>query len=257
MKFWSRSARLLVLLLSAALPLAAQQLNDPANLAGERVSPPDLGDTLPINHGALALQQLLRKLRTRASFMLIVAHPDDEDGGMLTYLSRGQGARVAMLTLNRGEGGQNLMSADFNDALGLIRTQELLAADRYMGVDQFFGTEVDFGFSKTKEESFAKWTHDRVLYDAVRAVRLYRPLVMASVFVGGPTDGHGQHQVAGEIAQEVFTAAGDPKVFPEMGLAPWPPLKVYARAPFAPHRRSRGCTIRPPASTPRRTSTTT
>jgi LmbE family N-acetylglucosaminyl deacetylase len=164
--------------------------------------------------------------------MLIVAHPDDEDNGMLTYLSRGQGARVATLTLNRGEGGQNLMSADFEDALGLIRTQELLAADRYMAVDQFFGTEVDFGFSKTKEEAFAKWTHDRVLYDAVRAIRLYRPLVIASVFIGEPSDGHGQHQVSGEIAQEAFKAAGDPNVFPEMELPPWQPLKVYARSPF-------------------------
>ena len=80
-----------------------------------------------------------------------------------------------MLTLNRGEGGQNLMtSATSTTRSGLIRTQELLAADRYMGVDQFFGTMVDFGFSKTKEESFQKWTHDRVLYDAVRCVRLYR-----------------------------------------------------------------------------------
>jgi LmbE family N-acetylglucosaminyl deacetylase len=206
---------------------------DPANLTGERVAAPELVDDLAINHGVPALQQLLRKLRTRASFLLIVAHPDDEDSGALTYLSRGQGARVAMLTLTRGEGGQNLMSADFDDALGLIRTQELLAEDRYTGADQFFGTEVDFGFSKTKEETLAKWTHERVLYDAVRVVRLYRPLVIASVFVGGPTDGHGHHQVAGEIAQEVFDAAGDPKVFPEMGLAPWTPLKVYARAPFA------------------------
>src|ERR1019366_4430097 len=233
-------ASLLAILLAAFLAAPAQQpalpqLQDPANLAGERVSPPDLADTLPINHGAPALEQLLRKLRTRASFMLIVAHPDDEDGGLLTYLSRGQGARVAMLTLNRGEGGQNLMSADFDDALGLIRTQELLAADRYMGVDQFFGTEVDFGFSKTKEEAFAKWTHERVLYDAVRAVRLYRPLVIASVFIGAPSDGHGQHQVSGQIAQEVFNAAGDPTVFPDQiaaGLQPWQPLKVYARSPF-------------------------
>jgi LmbE family N-acetylglucosaminyl deacetylase len=227
-------APLLALTLAAPAQLTPQQ--DPANLAGERVSAPDLADTLPINHGALALQQLLRKLRTRASFMLIVAHPDDEDGGMLTYLSRGQGARVATLTLNRGEGGQNLMSADFGDALGLIRTQELLAADRYMGVDQFFGTEVDFGFSKTKEEAFAKWTHERVLYDAVRAIRLYRPLVIASVFIGAPSDGHGQHQVSGEIAQEAFKAAGDPTVFPDQiaaGLLPWQPLKVYARSPFA------------------------
>jgi LmbE family N-acetylglucosaminyl deacetylase len=225
------------LLFALALPLAAQLTpqQDPANLAGERVSAPDLADTLPINHGAPALEQLLRKLRTRASFMLIVAHPDDEDNGALTYLSRGQGARVATLTLNRGEGGQNLMSADFDDALGLIRTQELLAADRYMDVDQFFGTEVDFGFSKTKEEAFSKWTHDRVLYDAVRAIRLYRPLVIASVFIGEPSDGHGQHQVSGQIAQEAFNAAGNPAVFPDQiaaGLQPWQPLKVYARSPF-------------------------
>ena len=226
--------RSFLLLLVAVLPAAAQQVDDPANLMGERVAAPALVDTLPINHGPRALEQLLRKLRTRASMMLIVAHPDDEDGGLLTYESRGQGARVAMLTLTRGEGGQNLMSADFNDALGLIRTQELLAADRYMGVDQFFGTEVDFGFSKTKEETLKQWGHERVLYDAVRAVRLYRPLVIASVFVGGVTDGHGQHQVSGEIAQEVFVAAANPKVFPEMGLPPWAPLKVYARTPFAP-----------------------
>ena len=238
MKFRSAAVRLSVLALATSLAAQAQFTvrNDPANLAGERVSAPDLADTLPINHGTLALQQLLRKLRTRASFMLIVAHPDDEDGGMLTYLSRGQGARVAMLTLTRGEGGQNLMSADFEDALGLIRTQELLAAGRYMGVDQFFGTEVDFGFSKTKEEAFKKWTHERVLYDAVRAVRLYRPLVIGAVFIGAPSDGHGQHQVSGEIAQEVFKAAGDPTVFPDQiaaGLQPWQPLKVYARIPMA------------------------
>ena len=238
MKVRSAAARLSAVVLSISLAAQAQftPQNDPANLAGERVSAPNLADTLPINHGTPALQQLLRKLRTRASFMLIVAHPDDEDGGMLTYLSRGQGARVAMLTLTRGEGGQNLMSADFEDALGLIRTQELLSADRYMGVDQLFGTEVDFGFSKTKEEAFRKWTHERVLYDAVRAVRLYRPLVIGAVFIGAPSDGHGQHQVSGEIAQEVFKAAGDPSVFPDQiaaGLAPWQPLKVYARIPFA------------------------
>ena len=179
---------------------------------------------------------MLRKLNTRASLMLIVAHPDDEDGGMLTYYSRGLGARVAILTLTRGEGGQNAMTGDFEDALGLLRTQELLSADRYMGVDQFFGTEVDFGFSKTKSEAFAKWGHDRVLYDAVRAVRIYRPLVIAAVFFGAVTDGHGQHQVSGQIAQEVFKAAGDPTIFPELtreGILPWQPLKVYARVPFS------------------------
>ena len=212
---------------------AALRQADPANLMGEQVQPAGSGSELPINQGAAALEGNLRRLRTRASLMLIVAHPDDEDGGMLTYESRGKGVRTGMLTLNRGEGGQNVVTGDFNDALGLLRTQELLSADRMMGVHQMFGTEADFGFSKTKEEAFAQWGHQRVLYDAVRAVRLYRPMVVASVFVGAPSDGHGHHQVSGEIAQEVFRAAADPKVFPEMGLPVWAPLKVYARVPFA------------------------
>jgi len=99
--------------------------------------------------------------------LMIVAHPDDEDGALLTYLTRGLCARATLLTLNRGEGGQNAMSADADDALGLIRTNELLKADEYYGVKQLWGTEADFGFSKTQEESFARWSHDRVLYDAV------------------------------------------------------------------------------------------
>jgi LmbE family N-acetylglucosaminyl deacetylase len=208
---------------------------DKANLAAEQLKPAVGVRGIAANDGSAALWQSLVKLRTRASLMMIVAHPDDEDGGMLTYEARGQGAHVAMLTLTRGEGGQNLMSADFDDALGLVRTQELLAAGGYMGIDQMWGTEVDFGFSKTKEEALENWGHDRVLYDAVRAVRLYRPLVVTAVFIGGITDGHGQHQVSGEMAQEVFDAAGDPKVFPDQiaaGLMPWSPLKVYAREPF-------------------------
>src|SRR6201996_9341701 len=216
----------LTLAILAATASAQTTFKDPANLRGERVRPHD-GRELAVDQGSRGLEQMLRRLNTRASLMLIVAHPDDEDGGMLTFYSRGMGARVASLTLTRGEGGQNAMTGDFEDALGLLRTQELLAAGRYMGVDQMFGTEVDFGFSKTKEESFSKWTHQRVLYDAVRAVRMYRPMVVTSVFVGGPTDGHGHHQVAGEMAQEVFDAAGDPKMFPEMGLEPWSPMKVY------------------------------
>ncbi len=118
--------------------------------------------------------------------------------------------------------------------LALVRTQELLAADRRYGVDQYFTRVADFGFSKTLDEALSVWGHDRVLYDVVRAVRLNRPLVLAAVFVGGITDGHGQHQVSGEMAQEVFKAAGDPNVFPDQikaGLLPWTPLKVYARVP--------------------------
>ncbi len=189
---------------------------------------------LEIDRGAAGLWQMLRKLHTRASMLMVVAHPDDEDGGMLAYESRGQGARVSLMTLNRGEGGQNVMSDDYWDALGLVRTEELLAADRYYGVQQFWSSVVDFGFSKTLEETMAQWGHDRVLADVVRVVRMTRPLVVTSVFVGGPTDGHGHHAAAGQMAQEVFQAAGDPNVFPEQiraGLRPWSPLKMYARVP--------------------------
>ena len=206
---------------------------DPANLRVERVRASD-GRELPVDQGARGLEQMLRRLNTRASILNIVAHPDDEDGGMRAFYSRGEGARVADMSLTRGEGGQNAVTGDFEDALGLLRTQELLSSDRYPGIDQFFGTEVDFGFSKTKEEAFGKWTHERVLYDVVRAIRLYRPLVLTSTWIGGVTDGHGQHQVAGQITQDAFKAAGDPNVFPELtreGILPWQPLKVFARVP--------------------------
>jgi len=187
------------------------------------------------DRGAAGLAHWLKALQTRASLLMFTAHPDDEDGGMLAYEVRGQGARAALMTLTRGEGGQNVMSQDLYDALGLARTQELLLADRYMGVDQYFSRAIDYGFSKTREEALEKWDHDRVLSDAVRVVRMTRPLVVLSVFMGAATDGHGNHQVAGELAQEVFNAAGDPTKFHEQmreGLRPWSPLKVYARVPF-------------------------
>ncbi|WP_263368837.1 PIG-L family deacetylase [Edaphobacter bradus] len=201
-----------------------------------REEAPADANPLPVDRGAAALWQSLRKLHTRASMLMVTAHPDDEDGATLTYESRGEGARVALLTLNRGESGANVMSPDLFDALGLVRTEELLAADRYYGVDQYWTRVINDGFSKTKEESMSHWTRDRVLADAVRVVRLTRPLVISSVFIGGPSDGHGNHQVAGEMAQEVFRYAGDPKMFPEQiraGLRPWSPLKEYAEVPRA------------------------
>src|ERR1700687_5343847 len=145
----------------------------------------DVSIELPANSGATAVWQSLKKLHTRASLIMVTAHPDDEDGGMLTYESRGQGGRVTLLTLNRGEGGANVMSSDYFDALGLVRTEELLAADRYYGTQQFWTRVCDYGFSKTKEEALDKWGHDRVLADVVRVVRMTRPLVITSVFVGG------------------------------------------------------------------------
>jgi LmbE family N-acetylglucosaminyl deacetylase len=236
-------AALAGLILAGATPfrLAAQQTAPSAEEQRLAAIPlPEPAATalpLPEDRGQAALEQSLKRLSTTASVLMIVAHPDDEDGGLLTYLSRGLGARATLLTLTRGEGGQNAISADSYDALGLIRTNELLKADEFYGAKQLWGTEVDFGFSKTQEESFAQWGHDRVLYDAVLAVRRERPQVIVSTFVGGITDGHGHHQVSGEIAQEAFKAAGDPTVFPEQfkdGLQPWQPLAVYSRAPFAP-----------------------
>ena len=190
---------------------------------------------LPADRGADSLWQSLQKLHTRASLIMVTAHPDDEDGGMLTRFSRNDGGRAVLLTLNRGEGGQNVMSNDYYDALGLVRTEELLAAGRYYGVQQYFTRVVDYGFSKGREEALQMWGKDRTLYDVVRVVRMTRPLVVTSVFVGAPTDGHGNHEVAGEMAQLVFKAAGDPNVFPDQikaGLRPWKPLKMYARVPF-------------------------
>jgi LmbE family N-acetylglucosaminyl deacetylase len=217
------------------LHLSAQQASDPAPLPSAEAS--SIALPLPEDRGQSALEQTLKRLGTTASVMMIVAHPDDEDGALLTYLSRGLGVRATLFTLTRGEGGQDAMSADTDDALGLIRTNELLKATEYYGAKQMWGTEADFGFSKTQQESFARWGHERVLYDAVLAVRRERPQIIVATFVGGVSDGHGQHQVSGEIAQEVFKAAGDPKVFPEQlkdGLEPWQPLAVYSRAPFAP-----------------------
>jgi len=193
-------------------------------------------EPLPVDRGSAAVWQSLKKLQTRASMMMVVAHPDDEDGGMLTYESRRQGVDTTLLTLTRGEGGQNEMSSDYWDRLGIVRTQELLSAGNAYGVHQYWTRVADFGFSKTIEETLKNWGHDRVLYDCVRVVRMTRPLVVTSVFAGNVSDGHGHHQVSGLMAQEVYTAAGDPNVFPDQikeGLQPWSPLKVYARVPFA------------------------
>lgn len=184
------------------------------------------------DRGAAGLWQKLLKLTTTASAIHTTAHPDDEHGGVLTYLGRGRGARTALLTLNRGESGANAIGSELFDALGLIRTEELLLSDRYYGVDdQYFTTLIDYGYSKTLEESLRKWGKENVLRDVVRVIRINRPLVIISRFHGSSRDGHGNHQTAGVVSQEAFEAAGDPDRFPEQireeGLRPWQPLKMY------------------------------
>ena len=186
---------------------------------------------LPEDRGAAGTWQKLLKLQTTASAMHTCAHPDDEHGGVLAQLSRGQGARLSLLTLNRGESGDNAIGSELFDGLGLIRTEELRVADRYYGVDdQYFTTVIDYGFSKRLDEALDKWGKENVLRDVVRVIRIDRPFVLISRFQGNQRDGHGNHQTAGLITVEAWKAAGDPKLFPEQiaeGLRPWQPLKVY------------------------------
>jgi len=187
---------------------------------------------LPQDTGTVHLYQLLLKLKTTARIMHTTAHPDDEDGGMMTLEARGKGATVLLFTVNRGEGGQNKFGAESSDDLGVLRTLELLQADKYYGVEQRFSRVVDFGYSKTAEETFNKWHgHDIALADMVRVIRTFRPDILTSRFSGTKRDGHGHHEAAGILTQEAFRAAADPKRFPEQireGLLPWQARKLYS-----------------------------
>ena len=168
--------------------------------------------------------------------LTIGAHPDDEDTELLTVLVRGMGAEAAYLSLTRGEGGQNLIGPELGEALGLIRTEELLAARRLDGARQYFTRAYDFGYAKTLEETWEQWPRDTILKDVVRIIRRFRPQIIVSVFSGRPRDGHGQHQAAGWIAREAFAAAGDSTRFAELareeGIRPWTPLKLYRSTRF-------------------------
>lgn len=206
----------------------------PSPLAAQEAAPgsqlPPAGP-LPQDTGAAGLNQMLLRLKTTARLMHTTAHPDDEDGGMMTLESRGKGDSLLLLTLNRGEGGQNKVGSGLFDELGIVRTLEQLAADRYYGVQQRFTRVVDFGFSKTADETFQKWGgHDPALADMVRVIRSYRPDVLVTRFQGAPRDGHGNHQAAGILTREAFRAAADPNRFPEQikeGLLPWQARKLY------------------------------
>jgi LmbE family N-acetylglucosaminyl deacetylase len=199
--------------------------------AAEEDAPPPRVETLPQDAGTMGLQEMLRRLGTTARLMQTVAHPDDEDGGMLTLESRGKGVSTVLLTLNRGEGGQNKLSSNLFDVLGVLRTLELTAADRYYGVEQRFTRVADFGFSKTADETFKKWDGgEPALADMVRVIRTFRPDVIAARFSGTDRDGHGHHQVSSLLARTAFRAAADPTKFTEQikeGLLPWQAKKLY------------------------------
>jgi LmbE family N-acetylglucosaminyl deacetylase len=166
------------------------------------MSPPGTG-------GVAALATLLRQLGSTKRVLMIGAHPDDEDTQLLVQLSRGAGAQAAYLSLTRGEGGQNLIGPELGPELGIIRTEELLAARELDGARQFFTRAYDFGFSKSADETFRFWPRDSLLKDVVDVIRRFRPQVIVAVFSGTPADGHGHHQVSAIVARQAFDLMRD------------------------------------------------
>ncbi len=173
--------------------------------------------------GAAEVKLALDRLAVTGSVLMIAAHPDDENTALLAYFARGRKLRTGYLSLTRGEGGQNLIGSEQGDALGVIRTQELLAARRIDGAEQFFTRAIDFGFTKTTTETFEKWGHDKILSDVVWVIRRFRPDVIILRFSGTPRDGHGQHQASAILGKEAFSAAADKTKFPEQlkWVQPW------------------------------------
>jgi LmbE family N-acetylglucosaminyl deacetylase len=183
--------------------------------------------------GAAELGLALRKLGVTKRVLMIAAHPDDESTQILASLALGEGAEVAYLSLTRGEGGQNGIGPELQEALGLLRTEELLSARRLDGARQYFTRANDFGFTRLADETFRYWPRDSLLADVVAVVRDFRPDVIVSVFTGTPLDGHGHHQVAGMMAREAFVAAADAGRYPEQlrrGLRPHRTAVLYGGA---------------------------
>ena len=173
--------------------------------------------------------EILRHLRgfsEMGSVLYIAAHPDDENTELITYFARGRNYRTAYLSLTRGDGGQNVLGPEFGNEIGVIRTQELLAARRIDGGRQFFTRAVDFGFSKDFRETLRIWDQQQVLSDMVRVIRQFRPDVLITRFSPIPGRTHGHHTASTVLALEAFKLAGDPKAFPEQGLEPWQPKRI-------------------------------
>ena len=178
---------------------------------------------------AAEIQLGLEKLNVVGSVLYIAAHPDDENTAALAYFSKGRKLRTAYLSLTRGDGGQNLIGSERGTEIGIIRTQELLAARGIDGAEQYFSRAVDFGYSKTPEETLAFWGKEAVLADVVWIIRSYRPDVIVTRFPMDRSSGHGHHTSSGLLAREAFHAAGDPQSFPEQldRVEPWQAKKLF------------------------------
>lgn len=175
----------------------------------------------------------------RMRVLWIAAHPDDEDTQLIAWLARGRRVETAYLSLTRGDGGQNLIGNELGEALGVIRTEELLAARRIDGAHQYFARGYDFGFSKTADETRKHWPQDSLLNDVVTVIRAFRPHIVITTFSGTPRDGHGQHQISAIVARQAYNLAADTVRFPVRTFgAPWTPLKFYRLARFSPQDRT-------------------
>ncbi len=182
----------------------------------------------------------LRQLKSVGTFMMATAHPDDENNALLALLAKGKGHRTVLVTATRGDGGQNEIGSELSDALAVLRTEELLAAHRLDGAEQFFTRAVDFGYSFSQQETFERWGEEEILADFVRLIRTVRPDVVAGLNPEGQGGGQ-HHQASAILAREAYGAAADPTRFPEQlqaGLRPWAPKKFYFSTGFG--LRSRG-----------------
>jgi len=187
---------------------------------------PGAFEPLDLDRGATGLGLALRRVGTTGRVLYVTAHPDDEHNGILVRLARGLGLRTALLTVTRGEGGQNAIGPELFEALGVLRTGELLSLHRYDAVEQYFGRAYEFGYSFSVEETFAKWGREETLGDVVRVVRAFRPDVILTLPLTGTGGGQHHHAVA-QLARDAFRAAADPARFPEQGLPAWQARKFY------------------------------
>ncbi len=184
----------------------------------------------PAQPHAAEILHRMQKLNVLGSVLYIVAHPDDENTRLIAWLANGKKVRTGNLSLTRGDGGQNLIGPELGDALGIIRTQELMEARRIDGGEQFFTRAVDFGYSKNAAESFEKWGKQEVLRDVVHVIRMFQPDVIITRFAPDRSAGHGHHEASAILAEEAFDLAGDPTAFPEQleqGLEVWQPRRLF------------------------------
>src|SRR5712671_2917884 len=198
--------------------------------SGQTISPSDR----PVA-ASIAAQIAPERMRV----LWIAAHPDDEDTQLIAWLARGRRVETAYLSLTRGDGGQNLIGNELGEALGVIRTEELLAARRIDGAHQYFARAYDFGFSKTADETRKHWPQDSLLNDVVTVMRAFKPHIVITTFSGTPRDGHGHHQVSAIIARQAYDMAADTVRFPvkTFGVV-WIPQKFYRLARFSPQDRT-------------------